>query len=68
MAVQVRHQKTMETFVGKFAKVEGGQVFLYSGIMQDKKGRWRGCGKRLVFSAELVALHADDPEREVQRV
>ncbi|HXH08900.1 MAG TPA: hypothetical protein VNP04_03915 [Alphaproteobacteria bacterium] len=67
MAVQVRHHQTQETFVGKFAKVEQGQVLLYSGIMQDKKGRWRGCGKRLTFPAELVSLTADDPERELQR-
>jgi hypothetical protein len=67
MSVKVVDKKTGKETTGKYAIVKGGQVSLYTGIMSDKKGGWRGCGKRLVFPADSVTVAADDPPKEVKR-
>ena len=67
MSVKVVDKQTSEETVGKFALAKGWQVNLYTGIMSDKKGGWRGCGKRIVFSAENVTVTADDPARELKQ-
>ena len=67
MTVKVVDKKTGKEAVGKYAVIKGSQVNLYTGIMSDKKGGWRGCGKRLVFSADSVTLAADDPTKELKR-
>ncbi len=66
MSVKVVDKKTKKETVGKFAMVKGGQVNLYTGIMSDKKGGWRGCGKRIVFPAASVTVTADDPGKELK--
>jgi hypothetical protein len=67
MSVKVVDKKTGEEAVGKFAQVKGSEVSLYTGIMSDKKGGWRGCGKRLVFPAEGVTVTADDAAKELKQ-
>jgi len=67
MSVKVVDKKTGKETIGKYMLMEGGQVKLYTGIMSDKKGGWRGCGKRIVFPAENVTVTADDPARELQQ-
>lgn len=67
MSVRVIDKKTGKETTGKYAIVKGGQVNLYTGVMSDKKGGWRGCGKRIVFSAESVTVAADDPTRELRQ-
>lgn len=65
MSVKVIDKQTGEETVGKFALKKGGQLNLYTGIMSNKKGGWRGCGKRIVFPAENVTVTADDPAKEL---
>jgi hypothetical protein len=67
MPVKVLIKKTGETITGKFAVLEGENVGLFSGIMSDKKGGFRGCGKKQVFEAPAVAVEADDPAKEIKR-
>ena len=67
MSVRVIDKKTGEETIGKYALVKGGQVSLYTGIMSDKKGGWRGCGKRIVFPDESVTVIADDPAKEFKQ-
>ena len=67
MSVKVADKKTGKETTGKYASVKGGQVSLYSGIMSDKKGGWRGCGKRTVLSVEETTLTADDPAKELKQ-
>ncbi len=67
MSVRVIDKKTGKETIGKYALVKEGQVSLYTGIMSDKKGGWRGCGKRIVFPAESVTITADDPAREFKQ-
>ena len=67
MSVKVVDKKTGKETVGKYIVIKGGQVNLYTGIMSDKKGGWRGCGKRLVFPAESVIVSADDPMKELRK-
>lgn len=67
MGVKVVDKKTGKETVGKYAAVKGGQVKLYTGIMADKKGGYRGCGKCLVFPAESVTVTADNPAKELKR-
>jgi hypothetical protein len=67
MGVKVVDKKTRKETTGKYAIIKGGQVSLYTGIMSDKKGGWRGCGKRLVFPADSVTVAADDPAKELKR-
>ena len=67
MSVRVVDKKTGQETTGKYASVKGGQVSLYTGIMSDKKGGWRGCGKRIAFPAEDVTVTADDPTKELKQ-
>lgn len=67
MSVRVVDKKTGKETAGKYASVKDGQVSLYSGIMSDKKGGWRGCGKRIVFPAEIATVTADDPTKELKQ-
>lgn len=67
MAVKVVVTETGEAITGKFASLEAGKVGLFSGIMSDKKGGMRGCGKKRVFEAARVTVIADDPETEIRR-
>ncbi len=67
MSVKVRDKKTSKETVGKYAAIKAGQVNLYTGIMSDKKGGWRGCGKRIVFPADSVSVTADDPAKELKQ-
>lgn len=66
MTVKVVDKKTGKAFTGKYAAVGTDQVGLFSGIMSDKKGGWRGCGKKTVFAAADVTVTADDP-KEIKR-
>ena len=67
MSVRVTDKTTGKETTGKYALVKGGQVSLYTGIMSDKKGGWRGCGKRIVFSSDSVTVIADDPAKELKQ-
>ncbi len=67
MSVKVMDKKTSKESIGKYALIKGGQVSLYTGIMSDKKGGWRGCGKRIVFPADSVTVTADDPAKELKQ-
>ena len=67
MSVKVTDRQTGEEATGKFALAKGGQINLYTGIMSDKKGGWRGCGKRIIFPAENVTVTADDPGKELKQ-
>ena len=67
MSVRVKDKKTGKETVGKYALVKGGQVSLYTSIMSDKKGGWRGCGKRIAFPADTVSITADDPSKELKQ-
>lgn len=67
MAVKVVIKQTGESVAGKFAAIEGDKVGLFSGIMSDKKGGFRGCGKKLVFEVSAVTVTADDPAREIKQ-
>ncbi|MBI2887207.1 MAG: hypothetical protein HYY02_08355 [Chloroflexi bacterium] len=68
MAVKVVVNETGESFIGKFAVIQGDQVGCFTGIMADKKGGFRGCGKKRVFSAETITISADDPAKEIKRI
>jgi hypothetical protein len=67
MAVKVKDKKTGNETMGKFAAIKTGEVKLYSGIMSDKKGGWRGCGKCTTFPADDVSVSADDPSKELKQ-
>lgn len=67
MAVKVLIKASGENVSGKYCVVEKGQVALYSGIMSDKKGGFRGCGKKRLFDAAAVTWAADEPAREVRQ-
>jgi len=67
MSVKVVDKKTGRETIGKYALTKSGQVNLYTGIMSDKKGGWRGCGKRIVFPAQSVTVTADDPTKELKQ-
>ncbi|MBI4330468.1 MAG: hypothetical protein HY673_04205 [Chloroflexi bacterium] len=67
MAVKVKDKATGAETVGKFANIKGGQVSLFSGIMSDKKGGWRGCGKCTRFTADSVTVTADDAGKELKQ-
>ena len=66
MSVKVTEKKTGKETVGKWASIKDGQVNLFSGIMSDKKGGWRGCGKKVAFPADSVDVKADDPAKELK--
>ena len=67
MAVRVVIKQTGDTITGKFASLEAGKVGLFSGIMSDKKGGFRGCGKKQVFEAAAVTVTADDAAMEMRQ-
>ena len=67
MSVKVMDKTTGKETVGKYALIKGGQVSLYKSIMSDKKGGWRGCGKRIAFATDNVTITADDPTKELRR-
>lgn len=67
MTVKVVVKETGETVTGKYAVIEAGQVGLFSGIMSDKKGGFRGCGKKRVFQGPAVTVAADDPAKELRQ-
>ena len=67
MSVKIVDKKTGEETIDKYALIKSSQVNLYTGIMSDKKGGWRGCGKRIVFSAESVTVIANDPTKELKQ-
>ena len=67
MAVKVTEKATGAIHNGKYAAIQGANLNLYSGIMSDKKGGWRGCGKRIVFVADAVSVAADDPAKEMKQ-
>ncbi len=67
MSVKVVDKKTGKETVGKYAQIKEGQVSLYTGIMSDKKGGWRGCGKRILFPEEVVTVTADNPDKELKK-
>lgn len=67
MAVKVVDKKTGQEATGKWAAVKGGEVHLWSGIMSDKKGGWRGCGRKTIFPAASVKVSADEPAKELKR-
>ena len=67
MSVKVVDNKTGEETTGKYAVIKSGQVSLYTVIMSDKKGGWRGCGKRFQFPADGVTVTADEPTKELKQ-
>jgi hypothetical protein len=67
MAVRVVDKASGQTLTGKFAQIKEGNVLLYSGIMSDKKGGFRGCGKRQVIPLEGVSVDADNPAQELRQ-
>ncbi len=67
MSVKVVDKKTGKETIGKYAIIKSGQVSLYTGIMSDKKGGYRGCGKRLKFPSDSVTVTADDPTKELKQ-
>ncbi len=67
MPVKVTEKKTGKETIGKWAAVKDAEVQLWSGIMSDKKGGWRGCGKKTVFKTDAVTVKADDPARELKQ-
>lgn len=67
MSVKVVDKNSGQETLGKYAKIASNQVSLYTGIMSDKKGGWRGCGKRIVFSSQDVTVATDDPVKELKQ-
>jgi len=67
MPVKAVDKKTGKESTGKWVAVKGGEVPLWSGIMPDKKGGWRGCGRKTVFPSAGVSATADDPAKELKR-
>ena len=67
MSVRVVDNETGKESTGKYAVTKGGQVSLYTGIMSDKRGGWRGCGRRRVFQEDSVSVSADEPAKELRR-
>jgi hypothetical protein len=68
MSVTVIDKTSGKEITGKYAAVKGGEVGLFSGIMSDKKGGWRGCGKKTVFMLDGVTVKADDLAKELKQV
>jgi hypothetical protein len=67
MAVKVIEKAMGKVTTGKYAATNGKDIRLYSGIMSDKKGGWRGCGTCTAFSADAVSVSAGDPARELKK-
>ncbi|MBI2853185.1 MAG: hypothetical protein HYX84_08875 [Chloroflexi bacterium] len=67
MSVKVIDKNSGKETIGKWASIKGGEVNLFTGIMSDKKGGWRGCGKKIVFPADSVTITADEPGKELKK-
>lgn len=67
MSVRVIDKKSGKETIGKWASVKGNEINLFTGIMSDKKGGWRGCGKKIVFPADSVTIAADEPAKELRQ-
>lgn len=68
MAVKVVNKQGGQTFTGKFVDIKEGTVSLWSGMVADKKGDFRGCGRKVgAFPEATVTIQADDPTREIRR-
>ena len=67
MPVTILVKETGEEVKGKFAAIDAENIGLFSGIMSDKKGGFRGCGKKTVFAANAVSVNADEPEKELKQ-
>lgn len=67
MAVKVVEKQGEKVHTGKYASIKGSEVKLFSGIMSDKKGGWRGCGKCTTFPADAVTVSADNPSTEMKQ-
>lgn len=67
MSVKIIDKKSGKETIGKWASVKGKEVNLFTGIMSDKKGGWRGCGKKIVFPADTVTVTADEPVKELKQ-
>lgn len=67
MAVKVVEKDSGKATTGKYAVVDKEKVNLWSGVMSDKKGGFRGCGRKLVFEVAKVTVSADDPAKEIKR-
>ncbi len=67
MAVKVVSKASGSVSTGKYASVKGDQVSLFSGIMSDKKGGFRGCGKCTKFALDDVTIEADNPGQEIKK-
>lgn len=67
MSVRVIDKKSGQETIGKWASVKGNEINLFTGIMSDKKGGWRGCGKKIVFPADSVTVTADEPAKELKQ-
>ncbi|MBI2305652.1 MAG: hypothetical protein HYU86_13025 [Chloroflexi bacterium] len=65
MAVRLVDVQGVE-FSGKLVVIKGEEVALWSGIMPDKKGGFRGCGKKQVFPRQGVTVNADNPDTEIK--
>jgi hypothetical protein len=65
--VKVIEKATGKETVGKYAAIKAGEVGLFWGIMSDKKGGWRGCGKKTFFAAEAVTVKAEEPAKELKQ-
>ena len=65
MAVNIFIKATGERFTGKFASIENGNVYLYSGITPNRKGGFRGCGKKTAFPEADVEVLAHRPDHEI---
>ena len=67
MPVTVLIKETGEEVKGKFAAIDIEKIGLFSGIMSDKKGGFRGCGRKTVFDASVVTVIADEPDKELKQ-
>ncbi len=60
-------KETGEPRTGKFAFLEADKVGLFLSIMSDKKGGFRGCGKKRIFEVPASAVKPDDPAKEIKQ-
>jgi len=66
-SVKVIEKASGKETTGKYVTIKGGEVGLFFGIMSDKKGGWRGCGKKTVFQADAVTVKAEDQAKELKQ-
>ena len=67
MAVTILVKNTGEEVKGKAAAIDLESIGLFSGIVSDKKGGFRGCGRKTVFPAASVTITAHEPDKELKR-